>query len=422
MISFLINAIKIIFLLGFLILIHEAGHFCIAKLFKVKVHEFAIGFGPKVWTKQGKETKYELRLIPLGGFVRLEGEDTKSEDERAFNNASIPKRMAIVAAGATVNIVFGILVYFIIMASVGNNVSTVVDSTMPDFAAEQAGIYAGDKIDKINGKKIKTKTDIDNILQNSNGEELAIQIERNGEEKEIKLIPTEKETKSTGIYVASSNSGENATQVVQIDEESAAAKAGIETNDVITKFNGVDVKESADKLIEAIQNCESNTAEVEIERNGEKIILNLELDLIPTYYLGINFKMAENNFANNIYYAFFKTGDFLGSIVENLKMLFTGKVGIDQMMGPVGISSVVSQTTGFVDFIYMLAIISISLGVTNLLPIPALDGGKLLILLIEAIRRKPMKEELEIGIQLAGFIILISLSIFISYKDILRIF
>jgi len=422
LISFLINAIKIIFLLGFLILIHEAGHFFIAKLFKVKVHEFAIGFGPKIWTKQGKETKYELRLIPLGGFVRLEGEDTKSEDERAFNNASIPKRMAIVAAGAIVNIVFGILVYFIIMASIGNNVSTVVDSTIPDFAAEQAGIYAGDKIDKINDEKIKTKTDIDNILQNSNGEELTIQIERNNEEKEIKLIPTEKETKSTGIYVSSSNSGESATQVVQIDEGSAAAKAGIETNDVITKFNGVDVRESADKLIEAIQTCESNTAEVEIERNGEKITLNLELDLIPTYYLGINFKMAENNFTNNVYYAFFKTGDFLGSIFENIKMLFTGKVGIDQMMGPVGISSVVSQTTGFVDFIYMLAIISISLGVTNLLPIPALDGGKLLILLIEAIRRKPMKEELEIGIQMVGFIILISLSIFISYKDILRIF
>ena len=248
------------------------------------------------------------------------------------------------------------------------------------------------------------------------------QIERNNEEKEIKLIPTEKETKSTGIYVSSSNSGESATQVVQIDEGSAAAKAGIETNDVITKFNGVDVRESADKLIEAIQTCESNTAEVEIERNGEKITLNLELDLIPTYYLGINFKMAENNFTNNVYYAFFKTGDFLGSIFENIKMLFTGKVGIDQMMGPVGISSVVSQTTGFVDFIYMLAIISISLGVTNLLPIPALDGGKLLILLIEAIRRKPMKEELEIGIQMVGFIILISLSIFISYKDILRIF
>lgn len=422
MLSFVINVIKIIFLLGFLILIHESGHFFIAKLFKVKVHEFAIGFGPKIWTKQGKETKYELRLIPLGGFVRLEGEDTKSEDERAFNNASIPKRMAIVAAGATVNIVFGILVYFIIIAASGNNVSTIVDSTIADFAAEQAGIAAGDKIEKINGKKINTKADIDNIIQNSNGEELTILLERANEEKEITLTPTEKESKSTGIYVASNVNGENATQVVQIDEGSAAEKAGIKVNDVITKFNGEDVQGSADELISSIQTCENTSTEIEVERKGELITLNINLDLISTYYLGINFKLAENNFANNIYYAFFETGDFLGSIIENIKMLFTGKVGIDQMMGPVGISNVVSQTTGVVDFIYMLAIISISLGVTNLLPIPALDGGKLLILLIEAIRRKPMKEELELGIQMVGFIILISLSIFISYKDILRIF
>lgn len=345
MVVFLINAIKIIFLLGFLILIHEAGHFFIAKLFKVKVHEFAIGFGPKILTKQGKETKYELRLIPLGGFVRLEGEETKSEDKRAFNNASIPKRMAIVAAGAIVNIVFGILVFFIIIASIGNNVSTVVDSTVEGFAAEQSGIIAGDEIKRINDKDIKTKSDIDKIVQQSNGEELLIQIERDGKEEEIKLKPTQKETEDTSV-----------------------------------------------------------------------------LGDIPIYYLGINFKMAENNFVNNIYYAFYRTGEFLGSILESIKMLFTGNVGLDQMMGPVGISSVVSQTTGFVEFIYLLAIISISLGVTNLLPIPALDGGKLLILLIEAIRRKPMKEELELGIQMVGFIILISLSIVISYKDITRIF
>lgn len=422
MISFLISAIKIIFLLGFLILIHEAGHFFVAKLFKVKVHEFAIGFGPKILEKQGKETKYELRLIPLGGFVRLEGEETRSEDKRAFNNASIPKRMAIVAAGGIVNIVFGILVYFVIMSAIGNNVSTVVDSTVDNFAAEQYGIYFGDKIEKINGKNINTKTDIDEILKKSNGEELTIQVERNNEEKEIKLTPTKKEIKSTGIYVSSNANGESSTQVIQIDKGSAAEKAGIKANDIIAKFNGEEVEGKANKLIQAIQNCKENIVEVEIIRDGEKVKTNIELDVIPTYYLGINFKLAENNFANNVYYAVFKTGDFLGSILENLKMLFTGKVGIDQMMGPVGISSVVSQTTGIVDFLYMLAIISISLGFTNLLPIPALDGGKLLILLIEAIRRKPMKEELEIGIQMVGFIILISLSIFISYKDILRIF
>lgn len=105
MISFLISAIKIIFLLGFLIGIHETGHFLIAKLCKVRVNEFAIGFGPVIWKKQGKETKYELRLIPLGGFVNMEGEAEQSEKEGSFTKASIPRRIAIVAAGALVNII-----------------------------------------------------------------------------------------------------------------------------------------------------------------------------------------------------------------------------------------------------------------------------------------------------------------------------
>ena len=422
MIGFLISAVKIIFLLGFLILIHESGHFFIAKLFKVKVEEFAIGFGPKIFTKQGKETKYELRLIPLGGFVRMEGEEQRSDSERSFNNASIPKRMGIVAAGAIVNIVFGILVYFIIVAVVGNNVSNIVDTTNEGYIASEVGIISGDKIEKINNKKIRLKSDIDEILQNCNGEELTLLIERNNEEKEIKLKPTEKFTKSTGIYVSQAQTGDKATQIIQIEKGSNAEKDGLQANDVIKTINGVDVTGDVQKLVNEIQNTTSDKAKIEVERNNEIIELELTIDSIPTYYLGINFKMAENNFTNNIYYAFYRTGDFLASIAENIKMLFTGNVGLDQMTGPIGISNMVSQTTGFADFMYLLALVSISLGITNLLPIPALDGGKLLILLIEAIRRKPMKEELEIGIQLVGFFILISLSIIISYKDILRIF
>lgn len=422
MIGFLVSAVKIIFLLGFLILIHEAGHFLIAKLFKVKVEEFAIGFGPKIFTKQGKETKYELRLIPLGGFVRMEGEEQRSESERSFNNASIPKRMGIVAAGAIVNIVFGILVYFIIISATGNNVSTIVDSTNEGYVASEVNIQSGDEIKEINGKKIRLKSDIDQILQESNGEELTLLIDRNNEEKEIKLKPTEKQTKSTGIYVSQAQTGEKATQVIQIEKGSNAEKDGLKANDIIKKINGVDVTGDVQKLVSQIQNTTTEKANVEIDRDGEIISLDLTIDTVPVYYLGINFKMAENNFANNVYYAFFETGNFLGSIFENIKMLFTGKVGIDQMTGPIGISNMVSQTTGFVDFMYLLALVSISLGITNLLPIPALDGGKLLILIIEAVRRKPMKEEIEIGIQLAGFFILILLTIFISYKDILRIF
>lgn len=123
----------------------------------------------------------------------------------------------------------------------------------------------------------------------------------------------------------------------------------------------------------------------------------------------------------NMYYGLLSTANFLGSIVESLKMLFTGNVGMNDMMGPVGLSTVVSSTQGIIDFLYILSVISLSLGVTNLLPIPALDGGKILILLIEAIRKKPMKEDLEIKIQMLGFAFLITLSLIVTYNDVIRI-
>ena len=240
---FFINALKIIFLLGFLIFIHEGGHFLVAKLCNVKVNEFAIGFGPTIWSKQGKETKYAIRLIPLGGFVSMEGEDEESEHERSYSNASIPKRVAIVAAGAVVNIIFGLIVYFVLVAVVYKNSSIALQATV----------------------------------------------------------------------------------------------------------------------------------------------------------------------------------GFISSIFESLKMLFTGNIGIKDLSGPVGISTVVSNTTTFANYIYIISAISVSLGVTNLLPIPALDGGKILLLLIEAIRNKPLKKETEIQIQLIGFSILIALSIIVTYNDIIKI-
>ena len=128
LIGFLISAIKIIILLGVLITIHELGHFIVAKLCKVKVNEFAIGFGPAIWKKQGKETKYTLRLIPLGGYNSMEGEEEASEDERSFSKASIPKRIAIVIAGATVNIVFairnGALFCFVFLCSSNSRITS----------------------------------------------------------------------------------------------------------------------------------------------------------------------------------------------------------------------------------------------------------------------------------------------------------
>lgn len=421
MISFLISAIKIIFLLGFLIFIHEGGHFLVAKLCKIKVNEFAIGFGPKIWQKQGKETKYTLRLIPLGGFNSLEGEEQRSDDERSFSKASIPKRIAIVLAGGLVNIVFGLLVYFILVSCQGGYISNEITEVMQGYGSENV-LQTGDKVLKINNQSIHLKSDVTEALEKSNGQELTVLIERNGNKEEVKISPTEIKTKNTGIYFGTAGSDLQA-KIVALYPGSPAEKQGLQVNDIITRVNGIETNNDPYKVIELL-NQASNEEKITftVERKGETIDITLQPEIISTYYLGVSFKEAENTILNNLYYGFWDTADFTVSIVDNLKMLFTGKVGANQLMGPIGISDMVAKTDGIADFIYLLALISLSLGVTNLLPFPPLDGGKIVIYLIEAIRRKPISEKLEISIQMAGFAVLILLSLYVTYNDILRIF
>ena len=412
--GFVLSAIKIIFLLGFLIFIHEGGHFLVAKLCKVKVNEFALGFGPTIWKKQGKETKYALRLIPLGGFVSMEGETESSEVEGSFSKASIPKRIAIVAAGAIVNIIFAVVVYFVLIASSGTYISNEIDTTINGYAAQVNGLKSGDKITKINGKNVKRAQTVTEVLKQNDGENVTVTFERNGEVSEMNIKPTENDVKSTGIYLKDSN------KIIAVDKNSSASKQGIQANDEIIEINGEDTKEDPYTIMELINKSE-NTISLKIQRG--KDILNIELtpDITAKYYLGITFKNAKDTIANRVYYGLTETGDFLISILDNLKQLFTGKVGIEQMTGPVGISEAVAETKGIKEFVYLLALISLSLGVTNLLPIPALDGGKILILIIEAFRRKPLKEGTELKIQMIGFLIIITLSLYVTYNDILRL-
>ena len=269
----------------------------------------------------------------------MEGEEERSEDSRAFNKASIPKRIAIVAAGATINIIFGLLIYFILMTSSGSYITNEVDTVLDGYVAQEIGLQNGDKIIQINNQKINNKIDLNKALRDLDGSEIELKIERKNEELTYKIKPTE-----------------------------------------ITENN------------------------------------------ISTYYLGVTLKQSEDNFWNRCAYGGMATNEFAISIIDNLKQLFTGNIGIDQMTGPVGISEAVAKTNGIKEFVYLLALVSLSLGVTNLLPIPALDGGKILILIIEGIRRKPINEKIEINLQLIGFSILIMLAIVVTYNDILRIF
>ena len=335
MLSVLLNIIKIAFLLGFLILIHESGHFLIAKLFKIKVLEFAIGFGPKIFEKQGKETKYVLRLIPLGGFVNLLGEAEASNEEGSYSIAARWKKIIILLAGGTVNIVFGLLAFFILVTSMGNYVSTTIDKALDDSPAQSVGLQSEDKIIAANGKKIRLKSDIDKIVKS--GKEIELTIERNNEIIKVNITP----------------------------------KKDDKTN---------------------------------------------------RYLIGVNFLPAKNNLKNNIYYGFWDTVDFTKTFLGGVKDLFTGNVGVKEFTGPVGISEVVVKTSSLQQFVYILAAVSLSLGITNLLPLPPLDGGKVLLLLIEAIIRKPIKENINNAIHVTGFLIIIALALVVTYNDILRVF
>lgn len=346
----------------------------------------------------------------------MEGEDEKSEDDKSFSKASIPKRIAICAAGAIVNIVFAILVYFIIMASTGVYVSNEIDTTIPGYAAEQAGIQSGDKIIELNGEKINNKYDLDKFMDNTDGKQISVKIDRKGEIQEFDLTPTEVKSKSTGMYI-----DENC-KIITVEKGSSSERQGIKANDVIIEINNKETNGDTNKVIEEIKNSESESIILKLKRGNGEITIEFQPDYVSEYYIGVNMKLAPETFLNRCFYGMMETKDFVFSMLDNVKQLFTGKVGVDQMVGPIGIGEVVSKTNGIKEFIYLMALISISLGVTNLLPIPALDGGKILILLIEAVRGKPMKQENEINIQLLGFSILIALTIYVSYNDIVRLF
>lgn len=414
--TWLLGIIKIIILLGTLVTIHELGHFLVAKACKVKVHKFAIGFGPKIFTKQKGETEYTLRVIPFGGFVQLEGEDERSEDERAFNKKPVWQRMLIIIAGATVNILFALVLYYLVCMSANVYVTSTLSDVDTTSVAYQQGFRSGDEIVSINGKRTKTQNHVVNEISRSASDEMTFVIKRGNELETLSVtIP------DTEIGVAGMGFSKDC-DIVYVQAAGSAENAGIKVGD---KLISIDEKEGLDvtEYVSMIKESPNKELSIKVNRENEELNYKITPSSKVVKVFDVSYKvLSKLNFFDNSYYAIDETGYYFNETIRAFGMLIAGKTKDAEVMGPVGIAGQITKTQGWVDFFYLMSAISLSLGIFNLLPVPALDGGKLLFLIIEGIRKKPIDQRIEMSWQLAGFVIIIGLAIFVTIKDVINLF
>ncbi len=414
--SIIWTIIKFIVLISFLVIIHEGGHFLTAKAFGMRVNEFAVGFGPKIWGKQKGETLYAIRCIPLGGFCALEGEEEESSDPRAFGNKSVFARFLVVVMGATVNIVFALVVFFIMFMQVGQYQSTVVDYFTEDSVGELAGIQVGDEIYKINGKRMRTISAINEFLRINKDKDITVTVKRNNEKIDYTFKPKTVETGYVGLEF---NDGSNEISDVSVD--GPAETAGLEKNDKILKVNDIEISnaESFSEIISQSANVALSITYLRDNTENTVEITPICPDLLKDYEIGF-FGKVEKDIPGLIVASFCQTGDQVYSMLNQVIEIFTGKINLKYLSGPVGIAKVVGQANTGSGFLYLLVFISLNLGIVNLLPIPPLDGGKLVFILIEGISRRKPNPKIEMYLQLAGMCLLLALMIFATFNDITR--
>lgn len=347
----------LIFLIMFSVIVisHEFGHYAIARRNGIRVNEFDIGMGPVLYRKEGLETDLCIRLLPIGGACMFDGMDVADDgeedgipDEHSFPNAPVAARIAAVLAGPMANFILGFIFSLILVAFVGTDLP-VIQEVIPDSAAMEAGLQAGDVIKKVNGENIHIYREVTLISMMNYGEPLRITYERDGERMTADLTP---------------------------------------------RFD-----------------AEDNRYYMGIRGSGE--------------YLKCNpFQVFQ--------YGFYETGYWLKATYKSLGLIFRGHFSKDDISGPVGVVKVVDDTyeetapygpaAVILTFLSLATLLTVNLGVINLLPLPALDGGRLLFLLLEAVRGKPIPPEKEGLVHLAGFAVLMFVMILVLFNDISRFF
>lgn len=437
-------------LLGVLIFVHEAGHFLLAKLLGVKVLKFSLGFGPKIIGKKFGDTEYLLSAVPLGGYVKMLGQsDTPQEEEeipedeksRAYSFQPVWKRFAIVFSGPLFNLLFAALIFVFIFLS-------GVPVPMPDIGKVQeaspaavAGILTGDRVVQINGKAISGWHDIPVVLNDNPGKTLLFKIKRNDLVVEIPVHPEKKTDKN--IFGEDKEVWHIGIEpllfpvVGEVMKGSRADETGLKKGDRIMEIGGTVLKTWQDMTALIHENPEKPLL-FKVKR-GEQVI---DMTITPkkeTYKtpdgeetsIGlIGIKPAGNDFIKkyglpeSVSLGFQKTWDISVLTVLSMVKLVQRVIPSNTIGGPIMIFQMAGEQAshGALSFFTFMALISINLGVLNLLPIPILDGGHILFLGIEAVRRKPLSDNVIMIAQKAGLFFLLALMAFAFYNDIVRLF
>lgn len=403
---------------GLIIFIHEFGHFIFAKLFGVKVNEFAMGMGPTLLKKKGKETVYALRLFPIGGFVSMEGEEEESDDDRAFCKKKVWQRMIIVIAGAAFNILLGVIICGFLVGSetyVGTN--RILQFYENAVSNSEGGLQENDKILEIDGKRVFSDYDISFLMQRNGSGSYHFVVERDGEKVDLPNVQFAKRTSGNFSY------DENCV----ISSLGAAMKdAGLEDGDKIIEVNGEKI-ETQQQLIDAIGKDEDFIIDYKVIRNqGEVEVKQVKMNTVTVFDFSI---LGEEKNVLNVTVGAVKYAASMSRMVYlSLFDLVRGQYGINDLAGPIGTVSVISDiaqssvsSADWSSLFMMMALITINIGLFNLLPIPALDGGRFFFMLVEFIFRKPVPPKYENYIHAAGMILLLVFMAFISAADIWKL-
>ncbi|MBT4747535.1 MAG: RIP metalloprotease RseP [Candidatus Thioglobus sp.] len=443
--GFLTALLSFAITIGILVTIHEYGHYWVAKKFNVKILRFSVGFGKVIKSFQRGETEFTLCAIPLGGFVKMldENEAQVADDEkhRAFNRQSVYKRFAIVAAGPIANFLLAIILYTFIFIAGVSGIKPIVESVTESGFFDQAGLQAGDELLSINNIPTPSISEFSTqFIQADEDQPLVIQARSNHENLKTTTLNL------TNDFLANPEQGLDRylgfkfamprlpAIIDQVVPNSAASKAGLRSNDEVLSANAQKISTWQDFVV-AIQVKPIKPIDLLIKRNGATLMLTLTPELynnspkagvsvvVPENYLKDWQVVLEKEPIEALISAGSKVYQLTVLNLKMIKKMIIGEASMDQISGPVSIANYAGKSAevGLIPFLSFLALISIGLGLLNLLPIPLLDGGHLLFYVLEIIKGSPVSDSIQQIFAKFGLFVILSLTLVALYNDLIRL-